>query len=100
MPPRLAQDLCSHLEIIVIEALVCVFLIGFVATLARLSERSWIAPAAFFALLWAGYATAAAFFVVDLHIYARALLWIAVACGSIQLGAMASHRSAHGLPGR
>jgi oligosaccharide repeat unit polymerase len=58
---------------------------------ARISERSWTAPAVFFTLLWALYVLSCTYFFVDFEQMLSGVVWIALACGSVVAGTLVGH---------
>lgn len=75
------------MDIALLIALGCLPLL--VGVLARVTERSWIAPSAFFGFLWGAVAVPAALVFYDVPGLTQALLWIFVASLTVWAGALA-----------
>ena len=58
---------------------------------ARITERSWTAPAVFFSLLWAFYVLSGTYFVVNAEVMVAGTLWITLACAAVYLGTLVAH---------
>ncbi len=65
-----------------------------VGVLARLTERSWVAPPTFFALVWSAVAVPAALVFAGVPGLSAALIWIFVATATVWLGALAARYAA------
>ena len=65
-----------------------------VGVLARLTERSWVAPPTFFALVWSVVAVPAALVFAGVPGLTAALIWIFVATATVWLGALAARYAA------
>jgi oligosaccharide repeat unit polymerase len=59
-----------------------------VAAAARFTERSWLSPAAVFALLWGGYVVAAAGFFTDPEVVLGGMLWVLLAAAAVYAGSL------------
>ncbi len=59
------------------EVILSLFLISLTA---RINEKNWVSPGAFFALLWSSYALAALLFDLESEILVQGLLWVILAC--------------------
>jgi oligosaccharide repeat unit polymerase len=55
---------------------------------ARVTERSWIAPATLFAVLWGGYVIAASMFFVDPEVMVDGVLWVFLATLAVYAGSI------------
>jgi len=72
-----------------ILVLTCGMITVAVGIVAAVRERNPLVPAAFFALLWAGYTTVTVwFFAPDARPYAPAMIWIVVATAAVVLGSV------------
>jgi len=59
-----------------------------IALAARITERSWLSPAAVFALLWGGYIVAAAGFFTDPEVVIGGVLWVLLAAVAVYAGSV------------
>lgn len=59
-----------------------------IASAARFTERSWLSPAAVFALLWGGYVVAAAGFFTDPEVVLSGILWVLLAAAAVYAGSL------------
>ncbi|MDB4915698.1 MAG: hypothetical protein JWM95_3342 [Gemmatimonadetes bacterium] len=72
-------------------SIVCIALAAFgVAVLARLSDRSWVSPAPFFALMWAGYLLSLLLFSKLIDGLVPGMLWILLSVSAVCAGSMAA----------
>jgi len=87
MQSKLAPALCDGTmdQILLIFLALLPFAVGI---LARLTERSWVSPAALFALVWGGVALPAAVAFADVPGLTVALVWIFVATSTVLLGTL------------
>jgi len=53
---------------------------------ARVTERSWIAPATLFAVVWGGYVISASIFFVDPEVMVSGVLWVLLATLAVYAG--------------
>lgn len=69
-----------------IELFIVVFTIGFLVFFARVQQGSWLAPGAFFALLWFIYLLLPLLFAPDYPAWWGSYLWVAVSVFSLFVG--------------
>jgi len=91
------QYCCFQVTPLMVEGLllVCLALLPFaVGILARLTERSWVSPAALFAFAWGAVALPAALVFSRVPGIRGALVWIFVATATVWVGTLAARSAA------
>jgi oligosaccharide repeat unit polymerase len=66
---------------------------------ARVTERSWIAPATLFALLWGSYVLSASMFFVDPEVMVSGVLWVLLATLAVYAGTIFGRATIPGIEG-
>jgi len=64
---------------------------------ARVTERSWIAPATLFAVLWGGYVISASIFFVDPEVMVSGVLWVLLATLAVYAGTIFGRATLPGI---